>query len=554
MKKTICLFLCLLLCFGVLCAPASAAGFALPESVPLSAGSMYVMNLDTGLMVTEKNSNERRSIASLTKMMTVLLLMENVEDLDGTEITAPVDIYVPPITGGQASLADILPYETVTARSLLYGMLLPSGNEAAAIAAWYMGNGSLQNFYAMMNARAAELGCKDTNFSNPHGLGNMDEGNYSTAHDMALIAQACWQYDAVRTAAGTAAYMMPFTNLHTTPQVSGVTDAAYRISNTNAMIKPGTSVYRSYIRGLKTGSMMDAGRCFASVSVNDNGETYVCVVLGSTWDPAPDGYAYSFHDTAAVMDWVFDNFSVRPTLDIEKPTGEIPVELSAETDVVKLYPATDLRTILPLENSADVIEKEYDIPESIDAPVKRGDVVGTVTVKLQGEVVGTSDLIAGEDVARSPVLYAGRLIQNFFRSTYFYVVLALTVLFLVGYFLLMQYVRKQQRNRRITARRRQMQTGEMLSRELAPPDSAPPLRRDGRPAMPPGAQRNHSARRGSPSGFTGNTQDFDLNMVPRQNTYATQDFDIGMDVPPPAAQQRPTRGQPPGKRPPRGRN
>lgn len=464
MKKSIALFFAVLLCFA-LPVEAWAEGFAVPDSVTVTAASVYILNVDTGLPVVEKNSRERRDIASLTKMMTCLLLVENVADLDGTLVTAPTSIYVSPVTDYSASTADIRPGETVTARSLLYGMLLPSGNEAAAVTAYYLGKENVENFYAMMNARAKELGCLDTNFTNPHGLLGMDNGNYSTAYDLALIAQACWQNEAIRTAASAQSYDMPFTNIHTKAQNAANPNAAYTIYNTNRMLQPTAPVYRDYIKGLKTGSTHAAGRTFAGIAVNSRGETYVGVFLGAPWDPAPDGYAYSFHDTMNLFDWIFANFAVQPSLDTTVPVHELPVELSSDTDIVKLLPTQDMKTILPLEGGADLVERSFDVPESVNAPIKAGDKLGTLTLSLQGKVIGVVDLVAAYDVERNPLLNVLYAIGEFFKGTYFRVVLILTGIYIVLYFSVMLWLRTNQRKRRLAMQRRAANLG------AAPADS-----------------------------------------------------------------------------------
>lgn len=430
----------ILVLIAVLAAPAQAlaAGFDLPDNVQVTAASAYIVNLDTGLVVYEQDADTARSVASLTKLMTALLLMENVQDLEGTMITAERQLFVPPITNPDSSTADIQPGETVRAIDLLFAMMLPSANEAAEAVGFYLSGGNMDNFYAMMNARAQELGCTNTHFSCAHGLVDMDGGNYSTAHDMALIAQACWEHEIFRTVCGTRMYWMPFTShsRHSTAQYPGQNpDAAYYITSLNRMMEQGSPVYRSYIKGIKTGSTHAAGRNFVSAAVNDAGESFIGVVLGCPWDAAEDGYAMSFHDTANLYDWIFDSFTVQPALDTTQPINEVRVAYSSETDTLPVYPTGDLKTILP--NDGDYqLEYIFDLPESVDAPVKAGDIIGSVQVLFQGENLGTVELAAGIDVQRNAALYAFGQIQAFFGSLYFRVVLVLTAVFLTGYVLI----------------------------------------------------------------------------------------------------------------------
>lgn len=457
MKKCISVIFAVFFMCTLLTTPVAAVGFAMPESLQITANAVYFVNTDSGIPVVAINEHEKRDIASLTKLMTSLLLIENVPDLDGTTITAPVELYQYPITGSEASTADIRPNETVTARTLLYAMLLPSGNEAAAIAAYLVGNGNLDNFYAMMNARAAELGCLNTHFSNPHGLLGMAEDNYSTAYDQYLIANACWQYDVFRTVASSSSYGMPFTNIHSTAEYSTVPDVAYTIYSTIRMQNPTNAAYKSYIHGMKTGYTTEAGRCFVSGATNDRGENFIGVVLGCSSELAPDGSNYSFYDTAAVYEWIFDNFSVQPTLEMDMPITEVPVELSSETDVLQLYPEQAFQTFLPNEGGAALLTQEFDVPETLDAPIQAGDVIGTVTLLLQGETLGTVNLLAGTDIAINPVLYAFRVIGDFFKGTYFRVVMILCAIYIIGYFALMSHFRKQQKAKRAAQQRRWQQ-------------------------------------------------------------------------------------------------
>lgn len=444
MKNRLAAFLALIFCICLFAPAAFAAGYPLPEGTEIQAQAAYFINLDTGIVMYEKNADEARSIASLTKLMTALLLLENVEDLSGTVIPAERSLYVPPITTPGASSADILPGEEVSALDMLYAMMLPSGNEAAEAVGYYLGNGNLNNFFALMNARAADLGCTNSHFASTNGLQEMDEGNYSSAHDVALIAAACWQHEIFRTVVGTVTHQMPATGMarHTVP---------YNIQNTNRMLLSSAGVYRPYIKGMKTGSTVAAGRCFASAAVNDRGESYIGVVLGTPYDVPPDEYAYSFYDTATIYDWLFANYSVRPSIDTGSPVTEIKVNYAADLDTLMLYPADDLRTVLP-NGDDSMLERTFDVPESVDAPVQMGDKIGAVTLTLNGDTIGTVDLIAGQDVARSELLYVLAQIKAFFHSLYFRVVCILTAIFLAGYALLTVFLHRRDKRRRGKAR------------------------------------------------------------------------------------------------------
>ncbi|MBC5582433.1 D-alanyl-D-alanine carboxypeptidase [Anaerofilum sp. BX8] len=435
MKKFCCSLLAVLL-FSVtlLAAPAGAVTFA-PPFEP-NADAVYLVNLDTGIVVYEKNADKKRPPASLTKLMTTLLLLENVPDLDGTRITAPGYIF-DELFGVPSSTADIRPYEEVSARDLLYAMMLPSANEAASTVADYLGGGNLSNFFYLMNNRARELGCTNTNFTCAHGLYGMDQNHYSSARDMYLIAKACYDKGALfMDVATTLTYAMPASNKH---------NGSYKIFNTNFMMRQGTEVYRSYIQGIKTGSTPEAGYNLITTAKKD-GQTYMLVVMGTPYERDQYGYGLAFSVTAQIYDWVFDSLSVRPALDTMQDITEIKVKYCSEQDTLKLRPASDLMTLLPIESDETTINKEFHLPETVTAPIEAGDVVGSVTLSLAGEEIGTVDLIASQSLERNTALYVIAKIGEFFSSLYFKVLLVLiliTVAVYVGYILWVTHKNKK---------------------------------------------------------------------------------------------------------------
>ena len=213
--------LVLMLALPVAAEDAAGESDSLFDTAPaLTAPAGYVVNLDTNIVVYEKNSETQLSAASLTKMMTTLLLLENYQDqLDSISLTAPSYIYdLIWEQSTNASTADIRRGETQSLRNLLYAMLLPSGNEAAYIVADYMGGGSIDNFVAMMNDEAKAVGCTGTTFVDPCGL---NPNNITTARDAYLILRALTAYDVFATVIATPSYDMGTNDRYTTPGTSG---------------------------------------------------------------------------------------------------------------------------------------------------------------------------------------------------------------------------------------------------------------------------------------------------------------------------------------------
>lgn len=261
------------------------AVYAMPIQTANAQESIYLINAVTGEVLLDQNSDQQRCVASLTKMMTALLLLESGKDLDET-ITIPADLTeeFQNIRSQNGSTLLLAAGEQLRRIDLLYALLVCSANDAASVIAWDVA-GSIPAFVQQMNARAAQLGCTGTRFSCPHGL--YDDGNISTAQDMGKIAIACAQYELYRQIADTLQYEIPATNLH----------AARSIRSTNKMLDPENSCYRAYIHGMKTGFTTKAGRCY--VTAAQQGDTiYGLVILGSDRKNI-------YNEAAAILDWAF---------------------------------------------------------------------------------------------------------------------------------------------------------------------------------------------------------------------------------------------------------
>lgn len=409
----------------IIALPVAAEGESstLADNAPsLTAPAAYVVNLDTNIVVYEKNSETPLSAASLTKLMTTLLLLENYQDqLDSISLTAPSYVYdLIWEQSTNASSADIRRGETQSLRNLLYAMLLPSGNEAAYIVADYMGGGSIDNFVAMMNDEAKAVGCTGTTFVDPCGL---NPNNITTARDAYLILRALTAYDVFSTVVGTPSYDMGTNDRYTTP-------GTYIIQTTDKLIT-NSSYHRDYTKGGKTGSLGE-WQNFAGWHSQD-GESYISILLNVPYDADPEGMRPALVETAAIMDWVFDTYTIAPALDTTQPITEVRVAYSTQADTVMLYPADNMMTLLPREGGAALTEQVFNVPDQLPAPIKQGDIVGTVTLTIEGETIGTADLIAGSDVSRNQLLYTISRVSLFFSSTYFKVVVILTMLVIGAY-------------------------------------------------------------------------------------------------------------------------
>ena len=347
------------------------AAYPMPIQTASEIEAVYLFNADTGKTILAQNADQQQYVASLTKMMTALLLLESGKDLNG-EVTVPTAMTqeFKDIQNANGMTAGLRIGETVRRIDLLYALLVSSANDAASVIAYDVG-GSVLDFVRQMNARAAELGCTGTNFTCAHGL--FDYGNVSTAEDMARIAAECYKNPTFVQVSGTAAYTMPATNLHQNERT---------INSTNPLTDTGSEFYRSYIKCVKGGFTTLAGRC-AVAFAEQGGHTYGLVILH-----ADNASLYAECDQ--LLDWAFESFSDRPLVDTQTELTTVDLTKCRAQPTAALYAAAP---VSGYGHADDVVSYAFDLPESIPATVKNGQKVGTATVYLDGYEVGTVDLV-----------------------------------------------------------------------------------------------------------------------------------------------------------------
>lgn len=352
------------------------AVYPMPIQTASETEAVYLFNADTGKTILNQNADQQQYVASLTKLMTALLLLESGKDLNG-EVTVPTALTQEfrDIQNANGTTMGLRIGETVRRIDLLYGLLVASANDAASVIASDVSGGDLTAFVAQMNARAKELGCTDTTFTCVHGL--YDYGNVSTAEDLAKIAAACYANETYMQAANTLTYTLPATNLHQNER---------SIKSTNLMLDPEYAYHRDYVRGMKTGFTTLAGRCFVTFAQQD-GHTYGLVVLGSDMDNI-------YRECAEILDWAFSSFSDRQLVDTETVLTTIPLTKCRTEEAVELYAADDLSGY---GHADDEVTFEFSVPESTSATVKEGAVLGTATVYLDGYEMGTVDLVTHKE-------------------------------------------------------------------------------------------------------------------------------------------------------------
>ena len=386
-----------------------------------------VYNIENETVVFDRNSNEALVPGSITKMMTAVCAYELLSDkLDST------------ITVESGMLNRISPNfygyktgDTVKIRDLLGGLLTRGYNDCAALLC-YAACGSIDDFVSYMNARAAELGMKNTVYANPTGLDAA--GAVTTAADTLLLACEFYKIPLLIELSNTLTY-----------KGDNVT-----FSNRNDFLNSG-KYFDSRIVGMNVGWTANSGYCAASAVEGDK-LTYIIVVLGGE---EINERVTAYDLTRTLADYALDGFDY---IDVIKAGGvicEIPVELSMDADYVTLVPAESLTLYLP--TAVDVktdLSYSYRLDfETLDAPVTEGQKAGSYTVSQDGVILGSVDLVTKNSVPRSEFLVVLDAIENFTTSTFFIVTVIAAVLLTVIYFIVSALMRSRRRSRHYSRRR-----------------------------------------------------------------------------------------------------
>ena len=369
------------------------------EAQPFSVSAQAVILVEaaTGDVLYEFNADDRRYPASITKVMTGLLAVEAVErgelNMD-TVVTLGDDIYAG--IGVSGSTAGLEVGEQLTVRDLLNAALIPSANEACNALASAV-SGSISAFVDRMNERAAELGMTNTHFSNPHGY--HEEEHYTTARDISKMCVEAMSHPDFRTIVSSGTYTIPPTNLHAEERV---------LQDTNALVDGSKiSGYRyQYAIGIKTGFTTPAGYCLASAAEKDH-RLLIGVLLGGKYWYSADGVVQDnyFTESRRLLEYGFNNFSYKTVLDAVQPVDTVPVTLSQQQDYVTVLPSESITALLPNDLDPSLFTHTVDLPESLQAPIEKGQVLGSVTISYEGKTYGTVDLVATTSLERSQMLY-----------------------------------------------------------------------------------------------------------------------------------------------------
>ena len=339
---------------------------AIGQKLDIKAKSAILIEVNTGKILYEANSDEKLAPASITKIMPLLLVMEAIERGEiTTETVVTASEHACSMGGSQIWLE---PNESMTVDELLKATVIASANDACVALGEFLA-GSEEGFVAAMNERAKELGMNNTNFVNCTGLDA--EGHLTTAHDVAIMSAELIKHDLIKQ--------------YSTVWMDSLRDGKSELVNTNKLVR-----FYKGTTGLKTGTTGIAKYCLSATAERDGLELVAVVMAGETSNDR-------FNGAKKLLDYGFANYSFK-SLKSELKEKEIDIKNGVEKKV-KIKAEETLNLLMP-KNSNSKIERTTTFNKNISAPIKKGEVLGYVTVSSDGEEIGKIKITAKEDVKK----------------------------------------------------------------------------------------------------------------------------------------------------------
>lgn len=359
---------------------------ATPAKISLNATSAIAIDSNSLRILYEKNAFSKKPMASTTKVMTVIIAIENNSLEEIVTISKKA-------AGTGGSSAKLKAGKKIKLEELLYGLMLNSGNDAAVAIAEHTA-GSVENFAKLMNEKAIEIGALNTNFVTPHGLDT--NNHYSTAYDMALIAAYALKNPIISEIVNTTSKNMVFE------------DGSYvSLSNTNKLL----SLYNG-ADGVKTGYTAMAGRCLIGSATKNNWQV-ITVVFGEPTSSA------RLNDTIKLLDYCFDNYSLVNLCSLYTPNFKIDIKKGKKNNLIPKYENSLILPLTDIEKKSITIRKAYST--ELVAPINTNQTIGKIDFMLNGVLLGSIKLISTENIVRLDYKdYYNILLNNFFESKYLY--------------------------------------------------------------------------------------------------------------------------------------
>lgn len=347
------------------------------DSLELTSESAFLMERSTGNVLYEKNAEKKMYPASTTKILTAIIAIEN---CDLNEIATVSQNAISLVPKGYSN-AGLVAKENLTIEDLLYALMLNSANESANVLAEHI-SGSISEFSKLMNEKAKEIGCINSNFVNANGM--HDENHYTTAADLALIANYCMNNETFRKIVSTTTYELPNTNIIKAQRI---------MKNTNMLIFENSKYYYEYAIGVKTGFTSQAGNCLVTCSSKDGIELIgVTLKAGTTSSDS----SIRFTDGKALLEYGYENYVLAQIIQKDTLIDNIEIKKATkETKNLSIVVENDITDFV--KKDLEIKQTKVEINSELEAPISKGTVVGKITYTV-GEKEYSTNLIAKTDV------------------------------------------------------------------------------------------------------------------------------------------------------------
>lgn len=407
-----------------------------------------LVNADTDTVIYSKNADKITAPASLTKLVTAMVVLSECTNLQ-KEITCSYNA-IHSLDGTGSSVAGLMVDEIVPLEMMLYCLFLPSANDAAQVLAEEFGGGDADAFVVKMNELVKKLGCKNTHFANAHGLDDesvagfeSDTQNRTTASDMYLIAKEALKNDTIVKISSKYGKTMPETNK---------SDVRY-LYNTNPLLNSYSDYYYEGAIGLKTGTTDKAGACLISSATKD-GYTYISIAMRGVLDYS-DGvkeYNSAYLMCRYMLRWAFSNIKMKIVADNNYIMGEVGVKYGRGADYVGLVPKENIAVVIHEDLTIEdlTLSLPENFPESVPSPIEKGEKVGSGQLMYDGVVVANVDLVAYQTVKKNYLWAAFNWIEGIATSKVFLVFIVIVIVVVIVLFFGTKNQRKKKKRRKNT--------------------------------------------------------------------------------------------------------
>ncbi len=413
--------------------------YAVPEIE--AAPYIYMYNFENDTVLHEKGDmNLPVYPTSTVKIMTGIVAIEALGDEVKTKSVTVTEEMLSKVVGNSVGF---MAGEVVTAEQMLYSMLVNNANDAAIILA-YIVAGNVEDFVIMMNEKAFEIGARSTSYSNPTGMHS--DSMYTTTADTVTLAKYAYKNPYFMEIVSSQTYLMEETNM------SGFR----KLYNRNCLMSKyyRSDYFYSYAIGMNAGSTVQGGYSSVSVARSPEGDlTYLCVIMGAqAVEPENEGgekILTNYSGAISMFNWAFRSFGYKDVLSQKTVVCEVPVGLSSTADYVTLVPSEKLSVFLPSNiDLKTAIKVTSTTDENVNAPITKGQKLGSAKVMYGDVELGRVDLIATSDITRSEFLFALERISEFTRSRFFIATVVSVVILSIVYVL----VQARSRQKRLRSR------------------------------------------------------------------------------------------------------